>query len=203
MTSAPDPALAISYIGILFACLWRGRLRWIGLPLAAAVALWPRPAPPAAWIASDGNDAAVAVAGQTVALNPGKRLYATQLWSQAQGLTLPADPAAAQARLFDCDRWGCAPIGNVRPALAAWWTIRKPPKPERLSRALPRRRDPDHARRVDRAGRLPRAAGARARRLRGAAARPTSIRQPHGWRLVWAQPIRGRRPWTTPSDSDE
>ncbi|MGH6958021.1 MAG: ComEC/Rec2 family competence protein, partial [Caulobacteraceae bacterium] len=51
--SAPEIALALSYLGILFACLWRGPLRWTGLPLAAAVALWPRPPAPVAWIASD------------------------------------------------------------------------------------------------------------------------------------------------------
>jgi competence protein ComEC len=28
--SAPEAALAISYLAIVFACLWRGRLRWIG-----------------------------------------------------------------------------------------------------------------------------------------------------------------------------
>ena len=40
-------------------CLWKGRLRWIGAPLALAVALWPKPMPPDAWIAADGATAAV------------------------------------------------------------------------------------------------------------------------------------------------
>ncbi len=71
LASAPQVALAISYLGIVFACLWRGRLRWIGLPMAAAVALWPRPAPPAAWIAADGGDAAVVANGQMVAMKVG------------------------------------------------------------------------------------------------------------------------------------
>ena len=53
---APQVALAISYLGIVFACLWKGQLRWIGVPMAAAVAVWPRPSPPMAWIAADGND---------------------------------------------------------------------------------------------------------------------------------------------------
>ncbi|MHB8530956.1 MAG: ComEC/Rec2 family competence protein, partial [Caulobacteraceae bacterium] len=43
MPSAPEAALIVSYAGIVFACLWRGRLRWIGVPMAAAVAVWPRP----------------------------------------------------------------------------------------------------------------------------------------------------------------
>jgi competence protein ComEC len=54
MSSAPTIALAISYLGIVFACLWRGKLRWLGVPMAAAVALWPRPTPPVAWM-SDPN----------------------------------------------------------------------------------------------------------------------------------------------------
>jgi competence protein ComEC len=62
--SAPTIALAVSFVGIVFACLWCGRLRWIGVPMAAAVAVWPRPEAPVAWIAADGNDAAIVVAGQ-------------------------------------------------------------------------------------------------------------------------------------------
>jgi competence protein ComEC len=132
MTSAPAPALAVSTFGILIACLWRGRLRWVGVPLALAVALWPRPAAPVAWIASDGDDATIALNGQAVALKPGKRAYAIQLWAQAHRLALPADPDAAQAKAFDCDRSGCAPLGAARPALATWWSTR-PPKPDRLT----------------------------------------------------------------------
>ena len=45
--SAPDFVLPIAFLGVLFICLWRGRLRWLGLPMAAAVLIWPRPAPPA------------------------------------------------------------------------------------------------------------------------------------------------------------
>src|ERR1700734_3167960 len=60
-SAAPEIALAVSYLGILFICLWRGHLRWIGLPLAAAVAFWPRPPAPVIWVASDGADAALAI----------------------------------------------------------------------------------------------------------------------------------------------
>ena len=42
--SAPGVAVAMSFLGLLFACLWRGPLRWLGLPFFAAVAIWPRPA---------------------------------------------------------------------------------------------------------------------------------------------------------------
>lgn len=200
MTSAPFPALAISTFGILLACLWRGRLRWLGVPLALAVALWPRPAAPVAWIASDGGDAAVAAGGQAVALKPGKRAYAIQLWAQAHRLVLPTDPAAAQAAQFDCDRSGCAPLGAGRPALAAWWSTRRPPA-ERLA-ALCARADILVARTAVSSDecRGPLILGSDAFAAGGAA---DVYASPRGWRIVWAQPRRGERPWTGASGSGE
>jgi competence protein ComEC len=197
LPSAPQMALAISYLGIVFACLWRGKLRWIGVPMAAAVALWPRPAPPVAWIAADGNDAAIVTAGQEVPLKPGMRLYATQLWAQRRGFTLAVDPAAAgaiQQRFFDCDRKGCSPLGSDRPALAAWWSKRAP-SDERIERLCAT---------VDilifRAKTPPPAAcrGAivltRADFAAGGAAEVFAA--PGGWRIAWSQPLRGERPWS-------
>jgi competence protein ComEC len=199
MASAPQIALALSYVGIIFACLWRGRLRWIGLPMAAAVALWPRPEPPAAWIAADGGDAAIVANGQMVAMKPGTRAYATGLWAQRRNLFVPTDPASAQRALFDCNRTACAPTPQAHPAIAAWWTKRVP-KPERLA-ALCAKADililrattslPGACRDVVVLG--------RAAFDRGGAAEVFPTRT-GGWRLVWSQPIRGRRPWTV-SDS--
>lgn len=201
MPSAPFPALAVSFVGILIVCLWRGRMRWIGVPLGLAVALWPRPAPPAAWLASDGDDAAVAVAGQAVALKPGKRAYAIQLWEQANSLGQPADPAAAQAAIAACDRKGCAPTGAARPALAAWWSTRPVPA-DRLADLCTKAdilitRSPIPA---GEACRAPIVLGPDAFAAGGSA---NVYREGKGWRLAWAQPLRGRRPWSSPSDSDE
>jgi competence protein ComEC len=198
LTSAPFPALAVSTFGILFACLWRGRLRWIGVPMSLAVALWPRPAAPAAWIASDGDDAAVAADGQVVALKPGKRAYAIQLWAQAHQLALPADPDAAAAQRFDCDRSGCAPLGTAHPALAAWWSTRAP-SPERLA-ALCAKADILVARTWVAADscRAPLILGPDAFTAGGAA---DVYRSGQGWRIVWSQPQRGWRPWTSASGS--
>ena len=194
LSSAPDPALALSYLGILFVCLWRGRLRWLGLPLTFAVALWPRPAPPVAWLASDGGDAAVVAGREVVALKPGQRTYATGLWAQRRGLEQPADPAAALAPRFSCDRESCAPRIGQSPAIAAWWTRRKP-GPDRLA-ALCGQADilllkADVPVPTD---------CARAQVLRpgdfdqGGAAE--LFAGPNGYRIVWAQPLRGARPWT-------
>ena len=198
MSSAPPIALAISYLGIVFGCLWRGKLRWIGIPMAGAVALWPRPAPPAAWIANDGGDAAIVVNGEAVALKPLTRLYATQTWAQHRNLRLPAYPEAAENALYDCDRSACQPRPFTRPAIAAWWTKRKP-KPDRLARLcanadiLIMRADtplPSACHDVRVLG--------RAAFQRGGAAEvfPAGA----GWRLVWSQPLRGQRPWSV-SDS--
>jgi competence protein ComEC len=192
--SAPFPALAISYLGIVFACLWRGRLRFIGIPLAAAVALWPRPAAPVAWIASDGNDAAIVANGQEVALKPNARAYATQLWAQRRGLGLPADAAATQAALFDCDRNHCLPKAGASPAIAAWWT-RRQPKPGQLD-ALCAGADIVILRAsLDRPLSCPGAIVLGADDFaRGGAAEVDAA--PKGWRLEWSQPLRGSRPWT-------
>ncbi|MGA2951159.1 MAG: ComEC/Rec2 family competence protein [Caulobacteraceae bacterium] len=198
MSSAPTIALVISYVGIVFACLWRGRLRWVGLPMAMAVALWPRPASPVAWIAGDGGDAAIVAAGEAVALKPLTRLYATQTWAQHRGLRLPAEPAAALEALYDCDRSECKPKPFVRPAISAWWTKRKP-RPEQVANLCQ---------------------GAEFLILRADVELPADCRGVHiltretfeklgaaevfaaagGWRLEWSQPLRGERPWSV-SDS--
>ena len=200
--SAPEPALLIAYLGIVFMCLWRGRLRWIGLPLSFAVALWPRPPAPVGWIASDGADAAVVVRGEEIALKPGKRTYATQLWAQRRGLTLPLDAGAAQAADFDCDRQACAPHDGVKPAIAAWWTVRQP-KLDRLdvlcrsAEILVLRADIDPP---------PSCAGVTVLRpadfARGGAVEIFAVPM-GGYRLSWAQPARGDRPWSRISGTGE
>ena len=193
-SSAPFPALAISYLGIVFACLWRGKLRVIGIPLAAAVALWPRPPAPVAWIASDGNDAAIVAHGQEVALKPNVRAYATQLWAQMRGLALPADAAKAQDALFDCDRNHCLPKASASPAIAAWWTKRQPKSGQ--FDALCRGADIVILRaELQTPASCP---GALilgpADFAKGGAAEVYAA--PKGWRLEWSQPSRGVRPWT-------
>jgi competence protein ComEC len=193
-SAAPQIALLISYFGILFICLWRGWLRWIGLPLAFAVALWPRPPAPVIWVAGDGRDAAIAYQGHEVTLRPGVRAYATDLWAQRRGLTVPADMRRARGALFDCDYWSCTARAGVKPALAIWWTRRKP-KPERLaelcgaSEILVLRADavlPAECREaiVLRPGDF----------AAGGAAEIFATKS--GWKLAWSQPLRGQRPWT-------
>ncbi len=192
--SAPELALAISYVGIVFACLWRGALRWVGVAAGFAVALWPRPVPPVAWIAPDGKDAAVVIDGEAVAMKPGKRAYQVGAWTQRRGLALPLDPDGAQTANWECNRDGCIPLGGARPAVAGWWTRRKP-NSEKLEALCDRvdlliiRADvatPEGCRSA--------IVLRQADFARGGAAEVFA--KPDGWRITWSQPLRGTRPWS-------
>jgi competence protein ComEC len=195
--SAPQIALVLSYLGILFICLWKGRLRWLALPLAAAVAFWPRPEPPVIWVAGDGGDAAVAAHGQEVALKPDVRTYATDLWAQRRGLAVPADMTRARGALFDCDYWSCAPRPGVSPALGIWWTRRKP-KPERLGELCARSDVLVLKAEVPLPGSCRDVVVLRPGDFAGGGAAEI-YRADRGWRVVWAQPLRGARPWSDPA----
>jgi competence protein ComEC len=195
--SAPEAALAISYLGIIFACLWRGRLRLIGLPMAAAVMAWPRPAAPVAWIAADGDDAAIVVGGLEVPLKPGARQYATQLWAQRRGFALSPNLDAAtkaQTSAFDCSRAGCASKGLSRPSISAWWS-RRAPTAARFDALCA------HADILILRARVPPPSSCAHSIVldmdafsRGGAAEVFGA--PGHWRIAWSQPLRGDRPWT-------
>ncbi len=124
--SAPAVALPISFLGLMFACLWRGRLRWLGVPVAAAVLLWPRADPPLVWVASDGTDVIVRNGARAVVLRADAKAFAVDLWTKRRGLK-PADPKVL-AEHFACDRKGCtptAPLSGVR--VGGWWWRKSPP----------------------------------------------------------------------------
>jgi competence protein ComEC len=205
MPSAPAIAMLVAFLGILFGMLWKGRLRWIGAPLAFAVILWPRPAPPIAWIANDGNGAAVVKDGTMIVMKPGLRPYATDLWSARRGFKHAADDTAARDALFDCDRKGCAPKPGTFPAIGTWWSTRPPPAGRiealcQVSQVISVRAEIERP--PDCAGKLflmPADFAAK-----GAA----ELFADHGkLRVSYAEPIRGRRPWSGAaeevSDSDE
>ena len=191
--SAPDIALPVSFIGILGLCLWRGRLRWLALPAALAVSIWPRPAPPVAWIASDGGAAAIVDRDAAVFLRPDAKHFASDLWAKRRGLSEPKDADAENARHFDCNRLRCFPTAADPLRLAAWWTRRRP-KDDDLARLC------DGADLVILKADIPPPACNGARVLtpadldRGGSAE--IYRAGAGWRFVWANDLRGARPWT-------
>ena len=193
VASGPPFTLALAFVGLMMLCLWRGRLRWIGAPLALAVALWPRPVAPDVWIAPDGATAAVRDGGQALLLRPDARRFGAELWSRRRGLAIA--PATTSALAYVCDRRACTPGAAAPVALALSW-----------SRAAP-----------DEAVIAAMCAEAQIVVLRGAAAtKPAACRdrivldatdfaangaaelyrRNGDWWIVWAQPLRGVRPWT-------
>lgn len=118
--SAPAVALPVAFLGLLFICLWRGRGRWLGAPFALAVLLWPRAAPPVAWVAAEGANAALVAGGEAVVVRPGVRQFAVDVWRQRHGLV--------EARAADraCGRFACTVTVDGL-SLGLWWGRRPPP----------------------------------------------------------------------------
>jgi competence protein ComEC len=195
VSSAPTVALPVAFLGVLFVCLWRGRLRWLGLPFAAAVLIWPRGPVPDLWIGDGGTNAAVVVGEQAMIMRPGVRTFATDLWSRRRGLEAVDRPGTGWA----CGRFSCRPEGEG--VLAMSWGRREPDRAtlEALCRS---------ARVVSlraRVAALPAACDGRlvldgADYARGGAVE--LWREGSTWRAVWAAQVRGQRPWSARPDPD-
>lgn len=201
MPSKPDFTLPAAFLGLLFLCLWKGRLRWIGLPFALAVSLWPAPKPPEVWVASDAAAAAVQDGQSAWLLRPKVRLFAADMWSRRRGFGLEDDDPA-RSRPFDCDRRICGATTASGGRVVLWW-IRRTPAGEELEELC---HNADliliRATKV-----IPTPACAGKPMLtgedfdRGGSAE--LYRSARGWDVVWAQEVRGRRPWSNASGSDE
>ncbi|WP_421738302.1 ComEC/Rec2 family competence protein [Caulobacter sp.] len=192
VASGPPFTLVIAFLGVMLLCLWSGRLRWVGAPMALAVALWPRPPAPDIWIASDGSTAAVRQDQAALVLRPDVRRFGVDLWARRRGLT----PMTAGG--FLCDHWSCRPDSDAPTPLALSWT-RRSPEGEALALLC---RDAEVV--VLRGPAPPASPGdcqgrvmltAEDFRAGGAA---ELYRRGDGWWIVWAQPLRGRRPWSIP-----
>jgi len=192
--SAPAAALPVSFLGILVLCLWRGRLRLVGVPLACAVLLWPRPPAPDLWIASDGAAAAMRDGGKVVLLRPESHRFAADLWARRRGLEEPDDAhiEAVLEQHFTCDRRSCVPRAGA--PISSWWG-KKPPDAAQMAtlcqaQVVVLRSD---------AIALPPACSGRLVLDKAAFERGGSAelwREQDRWRVVWAQDLRGRRPWS-------
>lgn len=202
VASAPNWTLPAAFLGLLWLCLWRGPLRWAGLPLALAVSLTPRPPQPDLWIAPDGAAFAVRDRGQAIFFRPDVKLFAAQVWARRRGLDIPIAMLAARDAAYACDRWSCAPrAGGTAPQVAAIWTRRESTVDKTLP-GLCDRADVLIVRGEADASTCPRVLTLSATDFaRGGSAE--LYREPGGWRIVWAQPLRGVRPWTTASLADE
>jgi len=201
VASAPDHVLPVAFMGILFVCLWRGRLRWLGVPLAAAVLIWPRAPTPDLWIGDEGTNAAFHREATAVVVRPGVREFAVDLWSRRRGLAMTDRTEAG----WLCDRFSCRPESPDAGPVALWWGRRAPDpdQMEALCRAAPvvsvRAVVEDLAPSCD--GRLVLDGVDFAR---GGALELWSDASADGdlWRAVWTADVRGDRPWTRQSDPD-
>jgi len=193
IASAPDIVLPIAFIGILFCCLWRGPLRWLGLPLACAVLIWPRTPTPDLWIGDSGLQAAFVQDGHAVVMRPGVRQFAADVWTRRRGL----EPTDRSTEGWTCGRFSCAPEASGPVAL--WWG-RRAPSLEQLgglcrSASVVSIRTVVSALPSSCAGRLvldgldyTRGGAVELKREGPAAA--------NRWRALWVSDVRGDRPWS-------
>ena len=197
VASAPDFVLPIAFLGVLVICLWKGRLRWLGLPLATAVLIWPRAPTPDLWIGDGGTNAAFHRRREAVIVRPGVREFAADLWSRRRGLTL----SERQENDWLCGRFACAPLKPEAGPVALWWG-RKPPSEEALS-VLCQAAPVVSSRAV--LARLPQAC-AKTLVLDGADYRNGGAvelwRSGEGWRASWTSQARGDRPWSRIGDPE-
>ncbi|MDP3490086.1 MAG: ComEC/Rec2 family competence protein [Phenylobacterium sp.] len=200
VASAPAWALPSAFLGILWLCLWRGPVRWIGLPFALAVSLAPRPEPPNLWIAADGAQVALRVGDEAILMRPDVKRFGAERWAQRHGLAPASD--GAREPYFACDRWTCRPASGAPVAVATYWS-RKIPEADVLDELC------KSADLVVIRPAMPASACPGKIVLSGADfARGGSVELGLGrdgvWRAQWAQDLRGRRPWSWGvSDSGE
>ncbi len=201
VASAPDYVLPIAFLGVLFCCLWRGALRWLGLPVAAAVMLWPRAPTPDLWIGDGGTNAAFVENGQAVVMRPRVRQFAVDVWSRRRGVA----PVERAREGWTCTRFSCAPAEPDAGPLAMWWG-RRAPSLEQVDALC--RSAPVVSVRATVAGLPPSCEGRLvldgADYARGGAVElwrdgPVSTNR---WRAVWAAQVRGDRPWSRLGDPD-
>ncbi len=156
--------------------------------------LWPRAPTPDVWIAEGGANAAVVQVGEAQLMLPDVRLFAAELWSRRRGLPLAEDPA------FACSRKACRPAPDADGPQVALWRWRKPPTADEgaalcagVDILVWRARAAPPA--VCRSARI---YSAQDLKLGGSV---ELRRTPEGWKELWAQPLRGDRPWTRVSDT--
>jgi competence protein ComEC len=192
--SAPVIALPVAFLGILVICLWRGRLRWLGLPMAAAVLLWPRHPSPDLWIADAGSNAAIVTGDQALVIRKVGE-FSRDVWSGRRGLELIERPAEG----WTCGRVNCAP--EAPGPLALWWG-RTAPDAKQLA-ALCQSAEVVSVR-VELTS-LPEACAGRLVLDGRDYATGGSVelwRTEGGWRALWSTTERGDRPWNRLGDPD-
>jgi competence protein ComEC len=194
VASGPAWTLPVAFLGLLWLCLWKGRLRWLGLPLALAVNLAPKPPVPDVWVDNAGAAVAVHSGADAVLFRPDVKLFGAELWARRRGLN-PQTTEAPRDAEYDCDHWSCTPLATAHLKVASAWNVKRPLKEGRFAQMCGSSEVV-----ILRNDFRPESCGAPlvltgADFARGGSAE--LYRQPSGaWRVVWAQDQRGRRPWT-------
>ena len=137
--------------------------------------------------------------GQALVLRPKVQVFGSELWARRRGQALLEEPVAATrlAETFHCNRDACMPLPGAPMKVAAWWR-KRPAEPDELSalcapaEVVVLRTGEGHC-----PGKLVLDGPMLAR---GGAAE--LYREPQGWRVVWAQDLRGRRPWSASEGDD-
>ena len=150
--------------------------------LRFGIAAWP-------WLA-------LRVSGKRVAALGG--LIAVICYLVLSGAHPPARRAAITASVafiaILCDGKRCAPLQGTEPALAAWWR-RCAPKPDQFAALCSGAAIVVMRATVDAPTDCGKALVLTPRDFIAGGAAEVS-REPRGWRVAWAQPFRGQRPWT-------
>ena len=198
-SSAPDYVLALSTAGVLWVCLVRGRARWLGLILAFSILYWPRVTPPDLWIDPEGGNAAVRTPAGAYVLRPKVRQYGFEQWAHHYGVKILGTPARDAD--YECTGYACYPLPSARLRVGFWFSRRPPKDIDMLtlcysSDLIVTRNDelnwPEECAGVNHitAPDLDRLGAMELTRLKT------------GWSIRAAQPLRGDRYWSNPSEAE-
>lgn len=199
VASPPDIAVLLSFGGIIWLCLIRGKARWAGLLAACAVLYWPRVTPPDIWLDPQGANAAIHTDAGAYALRPKVQQFGYEKWVQHYHLKSGTEQLDEH---YVCKSHVCVPTEKA--AFSVGFAFgNQPPNIQRLE-ALCRGSDlvvirsqieswPAACAGVNRITRSD------FRRL-GA----MELKRTNGqWQIKASEPQRGQRPWTRRlSDSD-
>ncbi len=94
--AGPGGALVLIVLAALLLLLWRGRLRWLGIPLLAfGVLLWAASPRPVLLVAADGRFLGVMTPGGRALSSGAGRVYLARIWLERDGdAAVPAEAAA-------------------------------------------------------------------------------------------------------------
>lgn len=196
--AAPGYVLAVSFMGVVWACLIRGYGRWLGIVPALAILWWPRLPSTDVWIDPTGGNAAVRTDNRAYVLRPKVKLYGFEQWTQRYGLK--ADETARD-RDYDCSGYACTPLPDAKLRIGFWFS-NKPPSAIALDTLClnsdlvvlrsPLADWPDDCSGINHIS------SGDFRRM----GTMELTRTADSWTIKAAQPLRGHRPWSEPSEAE-